>query len=149
MGVLYGRTYVFAPVFALLPAKYSKACDFVSRNQIYSDEDTIYVLMPSLWRSVSVQDSNNRGNVTEGILKTSISRKGEKMKLRTIAIILLTLTLAFGSSTAFAKSKHHHHKVTAKSHHAAKLHHKSKSAAPVVATPAPVEPAAETPQQAQ
>jgi hypothetical protein len=75
------------------------------------------------------------------------------MKLRTIAIILLTLTLAFGSSTAFAKSKHkHHHKLVAtsqKSHHAVKLHHKSKSAAPAVAAPAPVEPAAETPQQAQ
>jgi hypothetical protein len=74
------------------------------------------------------------------------------MKLRTIAIILLTLTLAFGSSTAFAKSKHKHHKLVAtsqKSHHAVKLHHKSKSAAPAVATPAPVEPVAETPQQAQ
>ncbi|MGA2678956.1 MAG: hypothetical protein ABSF37_06600 [Sedimentisphaerales bacterium] len=75
------------------------------------------------------------------------------MKLRTIAIILLTLTLAFGSSTAFAKSKHkHHHKAVAtsqKSTHAVKLHHKSKSAAPVVTTPAPVEPAAETPQQSQ
>ena len=119
---------------------------------MHSDEDITYVLMPSLWRSVSVQDSNIRGNVTEGILKTSICRKGEKMKLRTIAIILLTLTLAFGSSTAFAKSKHkHHHKAVAtsqKSTHAAKLHHKSNSAA-AVTTPAPVEPAAETPQQAQ
>ncbi len=67
------------------------------------------------------------------------------MKLRTIAIILLTLTLAFGSSTAFAKSKHHHHKAVAtsqKSHHAVKLHHKSKRTAPAVTTPAP----AETPQ---
>jgi hypothetical protein len=74
------------------------------------------------------------------------------MKLRTIAIILLTLTLAFGSSTAFAKSKHHHHKAVTtslKSTHAVKLHHKNKSAAPVVTTPAPVEPAAETPQQSQ
>ncbi|MGD1043192.1 MAG: hypothetical protein ABR913_09060 [Sedimentisphaerales bacterium] len=75
------------------------------------------------------------------------------MKLRTIAIILLTLTLAFaGSSTAFAKSKHHHHKAVAtsqKSHHAVKLHHKGKHTAAPVTTPAPAEPAAETPQQSQ
>lgn len=68
------------------------------------------------------------------------------MKLRTIAIILLTLTLAFGSSTAFAKSKHHHKlAATHKSSHTVKLHHKNKSAVAPVTTPAPVEPAAETP----
>jgi type IV secretory pathway VirB6-like protein len=66
------------------------------------------------------------------------------MKLRTIAIILVTLTLAFGSSTAFAKSKHHKATPTSqKSHHAAKLHHKGKHAAPAVTTPT------ETTQKAQ
>ncbi len=74
------------------------------------------------------------------------------MKLRTIAIILITLTLAFGSSTAFAKSKHHHHKAVAtsqKSHHAAKLHHRSSNTAAPVTAPAPAEPVAEIPQQVQ
>jgi len=95
---------------------------------------------------------NNIRDVTEGILKTcNIVERVKKMKLRTIAIILLTLTLAIGSGTAFAKTKHHHHKAVAASHkgtHAAKLHHKSKHAAALTA-PAPAEPAAEMPQQAQ